>query len=110
MKHTLYTDEQLAYFKELIEGQARVSWRAWWNANESTLKKQLSSSEYSRLKFGLVEYAHKLLEANGIKVNWGAPAKRESYLAHMHESSLDETGKLKENIRRKSYNGAFVII
>ncbi len=106
MDHTAYKKEQLEYFKELIEGRATVSWRAWWNSNDAILKSQLKRPEYARLKFKRVKYAHEIIEANGIKVEWGAPAKRESYYANLCESVLDEKGRPEETFRRNAYNGA----
>jgi len=101
-----YTNEQLEYFKNLIEGRAPISWRAWWNKNESILKNQLSSPEYARIKFGLVKYAYKILNANEINVKWDASSEKESYLANVDESCLDEFGRVKESVKKTLYNGA----
>ena len=106
MDYKDYNETQLVYFKELIEGRAAISWRAWWNSNQSILKSQLKRPEYIRLKFGLVEYAYKILEENKISTKWGVFAKKESYYANLHESVLDENGRLKESSRRCAYDGA----
>lgn len=106
MDYNDYKEEQLIYFKDLIEGKATVSWRGWWNTNDETMKSQLKRPEYARLKFGHLKYAFKILEAKGIDVEWGTAAEKESYYATLHKSVLDENGRPNEEFRRKSYNGA----
>ena len=101
-----YTAEQFQYFEQLIRGEADISWRAWWKRNEATLKVQLPRAEYLRIKFGLIEYAFKLLQEAGGDIEWGPAASREHYYARLHESVLDEKGRPSAEFQRQKYQGA----
>ncbi|EKE77808.1 hypothetical protein [Gallaecimonas xiamenensis] len=102
----MYTDEQLLYFEQLLIGKAELSWRAWWAQNEELLKQQLPRSEYLRIKFGLVRYAHQVLSDAGYTVQWGPAASREAFFANLHESVLDGKGKPSKTHRLTMYDGA----
>lgn len=98
--------EHLAYFKDLFEGRAAVSWRAWFKQNDAQLAQDHPRADYLRLKFHMLDEAEKLLRAAGIEFTVSALAKREKYYSLLHESVLDERGRPKESFRRKAYNGA----
>jgi hypothetical protein len=98
--------EHLAYFKDLFEGRAIVSWRAWFKQNDAQLAQELPRADYLRLKFHMLDEAEKLLRAAGVEFAVSPLAKREKYYSLLHESVLDERGRPKESFRRKAYNGA----
>lgn len=99
--------EHLTYFKDLFEGRAAVSWRAWFKQNEAQLAQELPRTDFLRLKFHMLDEAEKLLRGAGIEFSISPLAKREKYYSLLHESVLDENGRPKESFRRKAYDGAF---
>lgn len=98
--------EHLAYFKELFEGRAAVSWRAWFKQNDAQLAQDLPRAEYLRLKFKMLDEAEKLLRQAGIQFTISPLAKREKFYSLLHDNVLDERGRPKESFRRKAYDGA----
>ena len=38
--------EHLAYFKDLLEGRAEISWRAWFKKHDKELIQELPRREY----------------------------------------------------------------
>jgi hypothetical protein len=98
--------EHLAFFKDLFEGRAAVSWRAWFKQNDAQLAQDLPRADYLRLKFHMLDEAERLLRQAGIEFTASPLAKREKYYSLLHESVLDECGRPKESFRRKAYNGA----
>lgn len=98
--------EHLAYFKDLFEGRAEISWNAWFKQNEAQLAQHLSRAEYLRLKFHKLDEAEKHLQAAGIEYTPSPQARREKYYSLLHDSVLDANGRPKESFRRKAYDGA----
>jgi hypothetical protein len=98
--------EHFAYFKDLFEGRAAVSWRAWFKQHDAQLAQDLPRADYLRLKFHMLDEAEKLLRQAGIEFTVSPLAKREKYYSLLHASVLDERGRPKESFRRKAYNGA----
>lgn len=98
--------EYLAYFKDLFEGRAEISWRAWFFQNDAQLAQDLPRAEYLRLKFKKLDEAEKLLREAGIAFTISPLARREKYYALLHDSVLDERGRPKESFRRNAYDGA----
>lgn len=98
--------EYLAYFKDLFEGRAAISWQAWFKENDAQLSQDLPRAAYLRLKFQMLDEAEKLLRQAGVEFFVSPLAKREKYYSLLHESVLDDRGRPNESFRRKAYNGA----
>jgi hypothetical protein len=98
--------EHLAYFKDLFEGRAEVSWHAWFKKNDSQLAQELPRADYLRIKFDKLDEAEKLLHQAGIPFRMSPIAKREKFYSLLHESVLDERGRPIESFRRDAYLGA----
>jgi hypothetical protein len=99
--------EDLAYFKDLLEGRAQVSWNAWFRENDAALVKNLPRMDYLRLKFKKLDEAERLLKEAGINYQTSpAILKRERYFASLHEGVLDERGRPTPQFLRKMYGGA----
>lgn len=98
--------EHLAYFKDLFEGRAEISWNAWFKRNESQLAQELPRMEYLRLKFDKMDEAEKLLRKAGIQFEISPLAKRERHYSLLHDSVLDEKGRPLAEFQRKAYDGA----
>jgi hypothetical protein len=98
--------EHLAYFKDLFEGRATVSWNAWFKQNEAQLSEELPRAAFLRLKFRKLDEAEKHLRTAGIEFCVSPLARREKYYSLLHDSVLDENGRPKESFRRKAYDGA----
>ena len=59
-------EEHLAYFKDLLEGRAEVSWHAWFDPREAELAAELPRAVFLRLKFHKLDEAETLLRAAGV--------------------------------------------
>jgi len=100
--------EHLAYFKDLLEGRAELSWKAWFRLHEKQLTQDLPRATFLRLKFYSLEEAEKLLRQAGIEFTVSPSARRrEEYYMLFADSALDEKGKLKPDVKRGFYDGAF---
>lgn len=99
--------EHLAYFKDLFEGRAEVSWNAWFKQNAEQLAQLLPRGEFLRLKFQKLDEAERLLKQAGVDYAPSPMLKREKLYSLLHESVLDEKGRPKEGYDRGHYNGAF---
>ncbi|QIL79436.1 hypothetical protein G7047_05605 [Diaphorobacter sp. HDW4A] len=99
--------EHLAWFKDLLEGRASVSWVAWFKRHETELANELPRAAFLRLKFNHLDEAEPLLRKAGIDITPSPLAKRERLYATMHPSVLDENGRPKETFRRQSHHGTF---
>jgi hypothetical protein len=99
--------EHLAYFKNLFEGRAEISWKAWFPQNEAQLTQDLPRVDFLRLKFYNLDEAEKLLKQAGVEyIPSPLAIRRERYYAQLHQSVLDEKGRPKEAFLRKAYGGA----
>jgi hypothetical protein len=98
--------EHLAYFKDLFERRAAVSWNAWFKRNEGQLSQDLPRADFLRLKFHKLDEAEKLLRGAEVEFSVSPMAKREKYYSLLHDSVLDENGRPNESFRRKAYDGA----
>jgi hypothetical protein len=98
--------EHLAYFKDLFEGRAAISWNAWFKRNETQLSQDLPRMDFLRLKFHKLDEAEKLLRETGIQFSPSPLAKREKYYSLLGDSVLEERGRPKEAFLRKAYDGA----
>jgi len=100
--------EHLAYFKDLLEGRAEVSWNAWFPRHDAEFARELPRAVYLRLKFQKLDEAEKLLRAAGVEYTPDpVAARRERYYALLSPTVLDERGHPRPEFRRKAYNGAF---
>lgn len=99
-------DEWLHYFKEVLEGRARIGWRAWWMHHEETIKAELPRMQYLQLKFHNLDEAARILSQRGIAFQESPLAKRERYYALLHKSCLDEHGRPTEEHKRSGWGGA----
>ena len=99
--------EHLAYFKDLLEGRASLSWRAWFRKNEHCLSQELSRADFLRLKFHHLDEAERILESAGVDFEKSFLARREKYYALLHDSVLDEYGRPLASFRRQACGGAF---
>lgn len=99
--------EYLAYFKDLLEGRANISWNGWFAANEAQLEQDLPRAAFLRLKFKKLEEAKMLLTAAGMEFSPSPLAKRERYYSLLHPDVCDDLGRPKESFRRQGYSGAF---
>jgi hypothetical protein len=99
--------EHLAYFKDLFEGRANISWNAWFRQNEHQLSQDLPRTAFLKLKFHKLDEAEKLLEEAGMPFTISPHAKREKHYSLLHDSVLDDKGRPTKEFRRKAYNGAF---
>jgi hypothetical protein len=84
----------LAYFKDLLEGRAPVSWHAWFKRNEAQLAQELPRAAFLRLKFHKLDEAEKILRQAGVEFSVSPLAKREKY----YSPSLSGAGH-RENAR-----------
>ena len=99
--------EYLQYLKDLVEGNAEISFLPWFKQHEEELKKNLNRASFLRLKFSPIDEALKLLDASGIKYLKDEGAiRREKYYLTFDPSVLDEAGKLKHDHKRKLFGGA----
>jgi len=98
--------DHLAYFKDLLEGRADISWNAWFKRNQQSLSAQLNRADFLRLKFNKLDEAERLLQQAAIPYVLSPLAKRERHHAMLHESVLDEHGRPLLSFRRKAYDGA----
>ncbi len=99
--------EFLAYFKDLFEGRAQISWHAWFSQHEEELRAELSRIDFLHLKFHNLDEAEQWLRNSGISYTPDPTSvRREKWYAHFHPTVLDEQGRPKEQFLRKAYNGA----
>jgi hypothetical protein len=98
--------EHFAYFKDLFEGKATISWNAWFKRHDDQLSQELPRADFLRLKFHKLDEAEKLLRAAGIEFTVSPLAKREKYYSLLYENVLDENGRPKESFRRRAFDGA----
>ena len=100
-------EEDLAYFKDIFEGRAEISWNAWFIRHEARLAVELPRMTFLRLKFNKLDAAEKLLHEAGVPIVPDALAlRRERYHALLHPSVLDDRGRPLESFRRIAYSGA----
>lgn len=99
--------EHLAYFKDLLEGRAGISWNAWFKHNQQALSEQLTCADFLRLKFDKLDEAERLLRQAAIPYVISPLAKRERHYALLHDSVLDDKGRPLLSFRRNAYDGAF---
>lgn len=98
--------EHLIYFKNLLEGKANISFRAYVAQNEESLRKQISAPRFARLKFKSTDEIEKILNENGIPYTPDRKAIRnEKYLATFHPDALDKNGRLRNDFKEKIFNG-----
>lgn len=98
--------DHLAYFKDLLEGRADISWNAWFKRNQQSLSAQLTRADFLRLKFNKLDEAERLLQQAAIPYVPSPLARRERHHAMLHDSVLDEQGRPLLSFRRKAYDGA----
>ncbi|MFB7816821.1 hypothetical protein ACFC0X_21905 [Paenibacillus chitinolyticus] len=99
-------ERHLVYFKELLEGNSRISFRAYLSKNEDSLRKQFSRARFARLKFKSMDEIIKILDEEKISYIVNDQAIRnEKYLATFHPDALNEKGRLKEEFKDTLFNG-----
>ncbi|MFE6794643.1 hypothetical protein [Paenibacillus chitinolyticus] len=99
-------ERHLVYFKELLEGNSEISFRAYLSKNEDSLRKQFSPARFARLKFKSMDEIIKILDEEKISYIVNDQAIRnEKYLATFHPDALNEKGRLKEGFKDTLFNG-----
>ncbi|MGX4583389.1 hypothetical protein [Paenibacillus chitinolyticus] len=99
-------ERHLVYFKELLEGNSQISFRAYLSKNEDSLRKQFSPARFARLKFKSIDEIIKILDEEKISYIVNDQAIRnEKYLATFHPDALNEKGGLKEGFKDTIFNG-----
>lgn len=99
--------EFLNYFKDFIEGKDVITWKSFWKENSKELEKDLSRTEFLKLKFDNISFAQEILKKHHISYNWTAKGKQQKAWANLHDSVCDENGKPLLSFRRKLFSGAF---
>ncbi|AVS79888.1 hypothetical protein C8237_01435 [Paracidovorax avenae] len=98
--------EHLLYFKNLLEGKAEFSLKAYLAKNEESLRKHISAPRFARLKFKTTDEVEKILAEEGVPYEIDPQAVRgEKYLATFHPDVLDENGRLKEDFKYEIFDG-----
>jgi len=99
-------ERHLVYFKELLEGNAEISFKAYLSNNEDSLRKQFSPARIARLKFKSIDEIIKILDEENISYSINDHAVRnEKYLATFHLDALNEQGRLKEGFKDTLFKG-----
>ncbi|MDK8180096.1 hypothetical protein [Paenibacillus sp. UMB4589-SE434] len=99
-------ERHLAYFKELLEGNAEISFRAYLSNHEDSLRKQFSPARFTRLRFKSIDEIVKILDEEKVPYIMNDQAIRnEKYLATFHPDALNEKGRLKEGFKDTLFNG-----
>ncbi|MFD2118000.1 hypothetical protein ACFSTH_02265 [Paenibacillus yanchengensis] len=99
-------ERHLVYFKELLEGNSEVSFRAYFLNNEAALRKQFSAARFARLKFKSMDEIIKILDEEKVAYVINDQAVRyEKYLATFHQDVLNEKGKLKDGFKDTLFDG-----
>jgi hypothetical protein len=97
----------LNYFKDLIEGKEVVTWKVFWKENSKDFEKDLSRTDFLKLKFNKIDFGEQILKENNIPFTWSSKGKQQKVWANLHESVCDENGKPLLSFRRKAFSGAF---
>ncbi|WP_449603909.1 hypothetical protein [Paenibacillus sp. Marseille-Q9583] len=99
-------ERHLVYFKELLEGNAVISFKAYLSNNEDSLRKQFSPARFARLKFKSIDEIIKILDEENVSYSINNHAVRnEKYLATFHLDALNEQGRLKEGFKDTLFKG-----
>lgn len=99
--------EHIEFFKELLEGTAKVSFLGYFPKNEAYFKEALERASFLRLKFTPMEEIQAILDKNGIAYTLSENAiKREKYFLGFHKDVLDENGKLKISHKSTIFNNS----
>lgn len=99
-------ERHLVYFKELLEGNAEISFKAYLSNNEDSLRKQFSPARFARLKFKSIDEIIKILDEENVSYSINDHAVRnEKYLATFHLDALNEQGRLKEGFKDTLFKG-----
>ncbi|WP_405176565.1 hypothetical protein MHI27_14420 [Paenibacillus sp. FSL H8-0261] len=99
-------ERHLVYFKELLEGNAEISFKAYLSNNEDFLRKQFSPARFARLKFKSIDEIIKILDEENVSYSINDHAVRnEKYLATFHLDALNEQGRLKEGFKDTLFKG-----
>ncbi|OME66980.1 hypothetical protein BSK65_21040 [Paenibacillus odorifer] len=99
-------ERHLVYFKELLKGNAEISFKAYLSNNEDSLRKQFSPARIARLKFKSIDEIIKILDEENISYSINDHAVRnEKYLATFHLDALNEQGRLKEGFKDTLFKG-----
>ncbi len=97
----------LEYFRQLLQGEATVSFRAYWNEYQKNLEECLPRAQFLRLKFSPMEEMQSILESQNVSFRADARAiAREKYFFAFDSSALDEKGRLKAEFKRSLFSGA----
>lgn len=59
-------ERHLVYFKELLEGNAEISFKAYLSNNEDSLRKQFSPARFARLKLKSIDEIIKILDEENV--------------------------------------------
>jgi len=97
----------LKYFKDFIEGKDVAAWKVFWKENSKELEKELSRTEFLKLKFEKISFGEEILKRENISFNWTPKGKQQKVWADLHYSVCDENGKPLLSFRRKMFSGAF---
>lgn len=99
-------ERHLVYFKELLEANAEISFKAYLSNNEDSLRKQFSPARFARLKFKSIDEIIKILDEENVSYSINDHAVRnEKYLATFHLDALNEQGRLKEGFKDTLFQG-----
>ncbi len=99
-------ENDLKYFKDLIEGKTDITWKVFWKLNEKRFKKNLTRQDFLKLKFGKLERASEILNENNISFQWTEKADYHLSISNLSDGVCDENGYPIVEIQRKLFNGA----
>lgn len=96
----------LKYFKELIEGKTDITWKLWWKSNGLRLKEELPRQQFLKLKFGRLERAAELLAESKIEFQWTKKADYHQSISNLVDDFCDDKGYPLLSKQRKLFGGA----
>ncbi len=99
-------DNDLKYFKDLIEGKTDITWKVFWKSNEKRLKESLTRQDFLKLKFGKLQRASEILNENNISFQWTKKADYHLSISNLSDSVCDKNGYPIIEIQRNLFNGA----
>ena len=98
--------EYLDFMKNLIEGNAQISFRSWFFKEQGNLKAWLPNAKFLRLKFDPMQEIPKILKENGVIFSLNETAIRaENYYLLFDDAMLDEKGRINDSVKRKLFDG-----
>lgn len=98
--------DDLNYFKNIIEGKTNMTWKYFWKKNSERLKKELPKREFTKLKFGKLNRASEILTELDIEFKWTKKADYHQAISNFSDDFCDHLGYPILSTQRQLYNGA----